>query len=406
MNAPIRRSWEAYLDHLVRPEIRLLHRSLPSFRVCGYAGLALAVAQALVLGVYLGLSVSVIAVLTVGAVQSFFGLVLATRRITGRELIIYYHHEIAIVAGAAFLLRLLRQPVVPYLDVVVLSIGIFLVCGRLGCLMVGCCHGRPSRSGVCYRPEHAAAGFTHYLVGVRLFPVQALEALYVACVVIEGLRLQWTHSPPGSALAWYVVAYDLGRFCFEFLRGDPDRSYFGGFSYAQWISLLLTVGVVAAERSGILPFQPWHAAAAVGLGVAVPAIAFTRRLRGERHRILHPHHVWAIAHAIAYEPRVVLEQPVVRRWTVLPRPSLKPEEIPVLRTYLGIEISSSRIDSPAGPTHHYALSWNGRMTEQTAATLARLIVQLKRPRGPTEIVRGARDMFHLLLHPGPPHNQL
>ena len=70
---------------------------------------------------------------------------------TGEERIIYYRHEIAVMVVAALLLWLLRQPLLPYLDVTILGIGMFLTCGRMGCFMVGCCHGRPHDWGVCYR---------------------------------------------------------------------------------------------------------------------------------------------------------------------------------------------------------------------------------------------------------------
>src|SRR5262249_53815932 len=165
-------------DNLVRPEIRVFRRSRPAFQVCGYTGLALAILVALALATRLGLSLVMMAALILAAVLTFFGLVMVTKIITGEERIIYYHHEIAVMVVAAFLLWLLRQPVLPYLDVMILGIGAFLVCGRVGCLMVGCCHGRPHRLGVCYREEHADAGFTPYFVGVRLFPGHAVDLLW------------------------------------------------------------------------------------------------------------------------------------------------------------------------------------------------------------------------------------
>ena len=42
----------------------------------------------------------------------------------------------------------LELPVLPYLDLTCLGLGIFLVCGRQGCLMVGCCHGKPCGWGI------------------------------------------------------------------------------------------------------------------------------------------------------------------------------------------------------------------------------------------------------------------
>jgi hypothetical protein len=390
------------LDKLVRPEMRLLRRSRPAFQVCGYTGLALAVLVALTLTTRLGLSLLMMVALVLAAVLTFFGLVMATKIITGEERIIYYHHEIAVMAVAAILLWLLRQPILPYLDVMIMGVGAFLVCGRVGCLMVGCCHGRPHRLGVCYREEHADAGFTPYFVGVRLFPVQAVESLWVFCLVTTGVTFVLNGHPHGAALAWYVVTYDLGRFCFEFLRGDPDRSYLWGFSQPQWISLLLMLSVVWAEMAGVLPFHSWHVAATACLALAMIAVGVARRFsKTARRRLLHPRHVKEVAEAMALATIPAAETKAPGRWTVLPRANSIPVHIGC--TSLGVQISGGKVGGAAGDTYHYTLSCrDGGMTEETARTLAELILQLRRAIGAGEFVKGNRNVFHLLIHPTAP----
>jgi hypothetical protein len=388
-------SLNGYLDKLVRPEMRLLHRSRPAFQVCGYTGLTLAIILALTLAMRLGLSPVVIAALMLAAVLTFFGLVMATKIITGEELIIYYHHEIAVMIVAALMLRLLGRPVLPYLDVAILCIGVFLVCGRIGCLMVGCCHGRPHRWGVCYRKEHADAGFTPYFVGVRLFPVQAVESLWVLCIVATGATFVLNGHPPGAALARYVVTYDLGRFCFEFLRGDPDRSYLWGFSQPQWISLLLMCGVVWAEMAGVLPFHLWHAAATACLALAMIVISAARRFRRTaRHQLLHPRHVKEVAEAVSLALNPATGAEATGQWTVLPRKNSIPVHVGC--TSLGVQISGGKV----GGADHYTLSRrDGRMTEEAARILAGLILQLRQAMGAGEFVKGNRNVFHLLIRP-------
>src|SRR5262249_44798666 len=163
------------LSKLIRTEFRLFNRSLPAFQVYGCTGLGLAIVVAMSLVRYVGLSPPVMALIVTTAVPAFLGLVMATKIITGEERIIYYHHEIAVMLAAAALLWAASQPILPYLDITILGIGAFLACGRIGCLMVGCCHGRPSGWGIRYTPDHAAAGFTDYYVGVVLFPIQLVE---------------------------------------------------------------------------------------------------------------------------------------------------------------------------------------------------------------------------------------
>jgi hypothetical protein len=183
------------LDQFVRPNIYLLRKSRSAFQVCGYTGLALSILLAMSLVLWRGLSPLVMVVIILAAVLTFFGLALATKIVTGEESLIYYHHEIAVMSVVTVVLWLLGQPILAYLDVTLLGIGAFLVCGRIGCLMVGCCHGRPHRWGVCYRAQHATAGFPAYYVGIRLFPIQAVESLWVFFVVCTGTLLVLSGQP-------------------------------------------------------------------------------------------------------------------------------------------------------------------------------------------------------------------
>lgn len=390
-----------WLGRLVSPEVRLFNRSWPSFQVCGCVGAAIAVLLAMSLASHGGRSQLVMVGIALASILTFFGLVMATKIITGEERIIYYHHEIAVMVVAAFLLWLLRQPVLPYLDVTILCVGAFLVCGRVGCMMVGCCHGRPHRLGVCYRKEHANAGFTPYFVGVRLFPVQAVESLWVLCVVTIGVTFVLNSQSPGSALAWYVVAYDLGRFCFEFLRGDPDRSYLWGFSQPQWISLLLMCGVVWAEAEGVLPLHSWHVAATACLALAMASIGLARRFRRTaKHRLLHPRHVREMAEALKQVSDLAAETKAAGRWTVMPPRDSVSVRLRIACTSLGVQISAGKVREAAGDIFHYTLSYcDGGMTEEVARIVARLIVQLNRASDDGEFLKGNRDVFHLLIRP-------
>jgi len=352
------------------------------------------------LTLHLELSPFVTAVIILASVLTFLGVVMATKIITGEEQIVYYHHEIAVMIVAALVLQLLRQPGLPYLDVTILCIGVFLACGRVGCLMGGCCHGRPHRWGVCYRREHAEAGFTPYYVGVRLFPIQAVESLWVLSVVVAGVSFVLSGYPQGTALAWYVVTYGLGRFYFEFVRGDAERPYYVGFSQGQWISLLLICFVASAEWIGLLPLHVWHIGATVCLAVTMIAVALRRRFqRPPTHRLLNPRHVKEVAEAVELISAPANEATAIGDWTVLPGRNPTTADIRIGCTSLGIQISAGRMRTATGDMQHFALSSErGRMTEETARVLAGLIVQLKRAAGSSEFVKGKKDVFHVLIH--------
>lgn len=391
MNVLIRDVFNRHLDRFVRPEVSICHRGMSAYKVCGFTGLALAVMLVMTLVTNRGLSPMVMSGIVVAGILTFLGLAMVTKIIVGEERLIYYHHEIAILISSAAFLWLIGQPVLPYLDLLILGIGTFLVCGRVGCLMVGCCHGRINNWGVCYREEHARAGFSHYFVRVRLFPIQAVESLTVLCIVLVGSLLVLRGQPPGEALAWYVITYDIGRFCFEFVRGDSSRPYWAGFSEAQWTSLLLMLAVVWAELSGVLVFHLWHAGAAVGLVVAMVILALKRRFqKTTKYQLLHPRHVREVAEAVTL---------AVKPFNGLGGDAnVASGKIHVECTSLGVQISASRIKGPANDNVLYTFSLRYEvMTEETAGIISKLILQLRHPSDSQQLIMGQRGVFHLLV---------
>ena len=224
------------------------YRSTNWFQACGYIGLAFAIALTMVLVWHQDLSYLLMGAIILTAVLTFLGLSAWSEFRTGRPRLIYYRYLLAVMGSVAALLFTLGYPLLPYLDITILGIGLFAAFGRIGCLMIGCCHGRQYKWGVRYHKGRAAPDFPEHLFGIRLFPIQAVESFWVFAVVLMGAMQVVGGRPAGSALSTYIVAYALGRFCFEFLRGDTRRHYFRGFSEAQWTSLLLIAAVVMGKR--------------------------------------------------------------------------------------------------------------------------------------------------------------
>ncbi len=260
-------------DRAVHPRLRVGRRSWSRYMVCGYTGLALAIALAMGLATATGLSRWLIAGNVLAAVVAYLLVANVTRLVTGEKQLTYYHHEVAVLALVAGLDRLSGQPVLPYLDISIVAVGMFLACGRVGCLMSGCCHGRPWPWGVRYGDEHARAGYRRAFMDARLFPVQALESALVLAIVTAGSALVLGNAEAGAALSLYVAGYGAGRFALEFLRGDPDRRHLLRVSEAQWTSAGSALALVAAEAAGLLAFHPWHAAVAAALTAAALAVA-------------------------------------------------------------------------------------------------------------------------------------
>lgn len=324
------------------------------------------------------------------AVSMLLATPLAVKVLTGQEGFVFYRDVICIFAAVAVTLRTLHQPLLPYLDVTIAGAGLFHACGRIGCLISGCCFGRPSRRGIRYQHAHADMGFPSQLVGVRLFPIQAVESTWIVGLVGCATLLILRRSAPGSAFAFYVAGYALGRFLFEFARGDADRLYVLGFSQAQWTSLLLVIGVVSAGQAGILPASPGHVVAAAGLLLSMALIAMWRRLEGTRRfDLLHPRHVLEIADGLrqlAFSSR----QPSTDRRC----------NINVVQTSLGMQISAGQIVKGGQSIRHYSLSQVGsRLHSRAARALGSEIALLERNLGSFELIAGKTGVFHLLLRP-------
>lgn len=112
--------------------------------------------------------------------------------------------------------------------------------GRLGCYLVGCCHGIPYDGwfSVIYSNSLYAPN------GVRLLPVQLLEAFGE---LIIGLFLVYSckRQKGISAIAIYMILYSVMRFFLEYLRGDSIRGSLYAFSTSQLISIVvLIIGLI------------------------------------------------------------------------------------------------------------------------------------------------------------------
>jgi prolipoprotein diacylglyceryltransferase len=391
----IRRLMNVSLDQFVHTQVHVGNRRLPAFQVCGYIGLALAIALTMSLITYLDLSYLVMAAIIVAAVLTFFAQALLTKVITGDEELVYYRHFIAVMSVSAGVVWLLHGPVLPYLDATILGLGLFVACGRVGCFKAGCCHGRPSRWGVSYREEHAAAGFPAYLVGVRLFPIQLVEAVWLFAIVLIGSGLVIAHQPPGTALAFYVVTYALGRFAFEFLRSDIERPYLWNFSEAQWTSLLLVLLVAGAELRGVLPFQLWHLMALAFILSGMVGVALAERSRRALpYRLLEARHLKQVVEAMEAATAHASDS------AALVKHNSHPPHVNVERTSLGLQVSASKFSDANVRAYHYALSCQGQMLgEATARTLVELIRQIKYPSGSLQLIAAHQGVFHFLIQP-------
>jgi prolipoprotein diacylglyceryltransferase len=359
------------LDRLVRPTVLLHGRPRSAFHLCGVVGLVAALATCTAVLAARGVALWALPLLGATGVATFLGLALAVKVVSGRESLIYYHHEVAILLTCGAAAAAAGLPVLASLDAAVLGIGAFLACGRVGCLLVGCCHGLPARRGVRYGDAHAAAGFPAELVGVRLLPVQGIEAIAAAAITAAGLLAVAAGARPGVPLLLYVSAYGLARFALEEWRGDPGRRRLGGLSEAQWTSLALTA--VAAATA---PAHRWAAACAAGAIAAAMLVLAWRRRRSPLPAKRDAARVTEVARAL-------------RR---LDETAGGPVAVPAGR---GVRLSGGTIDGEG--CRHYTLS--GAPTA-TLRDVAVLVLALRHPGVSAQearLIEGRGGVLHVLV---------
>lgn len=279
----------------LRRRVRAFGREIGSYTLFALIGFAAASGLTVLLAWLSGRSPWTLA----AALGLVFPTILVTAWIgkvrTGRERLTFYRYAAVYLLVAAVSLRVIGQPVLGNLELIVLGTMVFQAFGRLGCMMAGCCYGRPSAFGVRYGTSHARNGFPSHLAGVRVLPVQALETIVCAVAFVLGATTLLSGAPVGATAAACVTVYAAGRFVLEELRGDLGRPHWLGLSEAQWTSLVLLGGVAGL---GLFRWTPLAASQSVAAGLAWAAGLILVSIRRRVPRIDAPAPVRDLARAL------------------------------------------------------------------------------------------------------------
>jgi phosphatidylglycerol:prolipoprotein diacylglycerol transferase len=164
---------------------------------------------------------------------------------------VFYGGLIAAVAVGLWLVKRYKLPVWTTGDLMAPGIALGHVIGRFGCLMAGCCYGRPtSVPWAVTFTNPAAAMNVGTPLGVPLHPTQLYDAgaelIILAALLLTERR---GHKFPGRTFWLYLLLYAISRFIIEFYRGDDRGMVFNALSTSQ---------VVAAAIVPISLFMLWR----------------------------------------------------------------------------------------------------------------------------------------------------
>jgi phosphatidylglycerol---prolipoprotein diacylglyceryl transferase len=168
---------------------------------------------------------------------------------------VFYGGLLAGFAVGAWYMRRSRLPLWPVADAMAPGLALGHVVGRFGCLLAGCCYGKPTTVpwAITFTDPFAASNVGTPL-HVALHPTQLYEAgaEFLILVLLLATERYWRRR---AGWTWwvYILLYGVSRFVIEFFRGDP-RGFTMGFSTSQWISMVLVplavVMIVVLWRRG------------------------------------------------------------------------------------------------------------------------------------------------------------
>jgi phosphatidylglycerol:prolipoprotein diacylglycerol transferase len=143
-------------------------------------------------------------------------------------------------------------------DIISPGIALGLVFTRVGCLMSGCCFGKPTDHawGLVFPPDSpagSAAALTAARLGldhVALHPTQAYSSFKGLIIFVGLLALQPVLRKRGSTFGMFLVLYGIGRFTIDFFRFyEENARVLMGLSFNQVISVgLILIGLVLLLR--------------------------------------------------------------------------------------------------------------------------------------------------------------
>ncbi|EAY25841.1 prolipoprotein diacylglyceryl transferase family protein [Microscilla marina] len=256
-------------------QVRLLRRTFSVYFILGHTSLALSLIINLYLCYYIGLSYALCVSLYIVALFVFYGLAFVSKALLGYEHYVLLRYSLVVNVVLAIMLWYVTASTNEYwhyLDLFAIALALMIVIGRVGCQTVGCCHGKP-----CNWKFYTAYGFKNVSEKplVRFVPIQLIEACFAFFLCGLGVFYKLINAPAGIFFIAFWSLYAVGRYVFEFYRGDPDRPYWKGFSEAQWVCIGISCFVMVVKWVYAMPLVWWVTSAIL---VSIHTLIFLHRV--------------------------------------------------------------------------------------------------------------------------------
>jgi phosphatidylglycerol:prolipoprotein diacylglycerol transferase len=153
---------------------------------------------------------------------------------------VFYGGLIAALLVGMWLVARYRLPLWTTADLAAPGIALGHVIGRFGCLLAGCCYGRPTDVAWAMTfTDPVAAANVGTPLDIPLHPTQLYDAGAELLILIVLLLTERRGRPfPGRTFWLYMLLYAASRFVIEFYRGDERGTLFG-LSTSQFVSVVI-----------------------------------------------------------------------------------------------------------------------------------------------------------------------
>jgi phosphatidylglycerol:prolipoprotein diacylglycerol transferase len=116
--------------------------------------------------------------------------------------------------------------------------------GRIGCLMAGCCYGKPTdmKWGIMFTHPNSLAP-----LNVNLHPTQLYSSLSSFIIFLILLLLNSKKKFEGQVILWFLILHSTARLAIERFRGD-ERGMLSciDMTVTQFTTLFILVGAVVS----------------------------------------------------------------------------------------------------------------------------------------------------------------
>jgi len=155
--------------------------------------------------------------------------------------LVWYGGVVAVLLFAYFYARKYRKSYGQVADTVASPAMIGLGIGRWGCLMAGCCYGKPT--SLPWAIIYPDAPIHHQMAGIPVHPSPIYESIADLLIALISYQVFRRSKRRGISMLVVIMLYATARFLLEFLRADTERGFVisDKISTSQFISILIFI---------------------------------------------------------------------------------------------------------------------------------------------------------------------